>query len=59
MLLNQAGQLVFSLSCVDRKDEESVDRYMIDVFMVGVGEWRLCMLERCYCWVIEWRLLYH
>lgn len=30
----QAGKLVFNLSCVDHKDEESIDRYMIDIFMV-------------------------
>lgn len=55
----QAGKLVFSLSCVDHKDERSIDRYVIDIFMVSVGEWRLCMLARCYYWDIEFRLLYH
>lgn len=34
----QPGKLVFNLSCVDHKDEESIDRYVIDIFMVVFGE---------------------
>lgn len=35
-----AGKLVFNLSCVDHKDEKSIERYIIDICIVRVGEWR-------------------
>lgn len=52
-------QVTSILSCIGHKNENLIDLYMIDIFMVRVGKWKLCMLKQCCCWDVELKLLYH
>lgn len=58
MLLN-SRRWTSILSCIGHKNENLIDLYMIDIFMVRVGKWKLCMLKQCCYWDVELKLLYH